>query len=95
MLFRSLVRGNRDEHLLGFSTSQVHVAACIEAVVGSALFRRPCIDRSQPPVFKDFVMQGGSHVALLLDCVVTSVICTYVCTATVFMATATVSMDRC
>ena len=95
MLFQSLVRGNRDEHLLGFVTSQVHVAACIEAIVGSALFRRPFIDRSQPPELKDFVMQGGSHVALLLDRVVTSVICTYVYTATVFMATATVSMDKC
>ncbi len=65
-------------------TSQVHTAACVEAAVGNALLLRPFIDQSQPPVStsKDFVMPGGSHVILLLGCVVIGVICTYACNAT-------------
>ena len=65
-------------------TSQVHSIACVKAAVGSAMLLRPFYGRSRPPVTTstDFVVPGGSHVILLLDCVVTGVICTYACNAT-------------
>ncbi len=64
--------------------------------MGHALFPRPFINNSQPAVStsKDFVTLGGSHIVLPLDRVVIGVICTYVCSAIVFVATATVSMGQ-
>ncbi len=39
-------------------------------------------------------LQRFSHILLLLDRVVITVICIYVCSATVFVATATISMGH-